>query len=590
MCGIVGKYNLKEAIHRENFNKMRDTLAHRGPNGADSFFSISSHIALGHRRLAIIDLSSTGTQPMHNEDNTLWLTANGEIYNYKNLKLELEKAGHKFYSNSDSEVILHGYEQWGENILNKLKGMFAFAIWDSNKEELFLARDRFGIKPLYYYFNNNTFVFGSELKSIVTDKDFIKTPNISSFSDFLVYRYVPSPKTIWENTFKIPPAHFVTFNWKQGLKIEEYWKLNIDNKIISIEEATEKINILLSNSVNEHINSDVQIGSFLSGGYDSSTLTYYLNKIDYPTKTFSIGFENWDKSEHKYAEIVSNIFNTEHKSKILSNDIINNIDEIIDCYDEPIADISIQPTFEVSKLASKTVRTAISGEGADEIFAGYTWHSDLMKRNQYYNSDILRKNIKGHKFTGVEGYSNAMAMGLFNKNILQNIISPDLINYIPNEPFWFYYQHYNKEIDPLKAFQYLDLKTFMSELVLTKVDRASMANSLEVRLPFLDHELVEYLFSLDKSVYYKNSKQKNLLYLLIKDVLPKEILNRKKQGFVGPDSFYMQIDFYKSALKSSRLVKNGIIQNNYLKILFNNFDYWRLWKITVLEKWYNKWL
>lgn len=590
MCGIVGKYNFNEAINRENFNQMRDTLAHRGPDGASSFFSEESSIALGHRRLSIIDLSKSGTQPMHNEDKSLWLTINGEIYNYKSLKSQLEKSGHRFYSSTDSEVILHGYEEWGKDILNKLKGMFAFAIWDSKKNELFLARDRFGIKPLYYYINNKTFVFGSELKPIVTDTDFIKNPDLSSFSDYLVYRYVPSPKTIWKNTFKIPPAHYITFNWKEGLKTVEYWKLNIGSIILPIEEATERINTLLTESLKDHITSDVPVGSFLSGGYDSSTLVYFLNKINYPAKTFSIGFENWDKSEHKYAEIVSDIFKTEHQSKILNTETINNLDDIIYSFDEPLADISIQPTFEVSKLAANSVKVTISGEGADEIFAGYTWHHDLMKKGNIFNSNILKKKINGFKLAGIEGYSNAMAMGLFNKKDLQSNFAPDLKCHIPDDPFWFYSQHFNKNIDPLKAFQYLDLKTFMAELVLTKVDRASMANSLEVRVPFLDHELVEFLFSLDKSVYYSNSRQKNLLYLLIKDIFPKQILNRKKQGFVGPDSFYMQIDFYKKALKNCRLVKDSIIQDKYLKGLFNDFDYWRLWKITLLEKWYMKWL
>ena len=590
MCGIAGKYNFNEAIHRENFNQMRDSLAHRGPDGASSYFSDNYPLALGHRRLSIIDLSESGTQPMHNKDKTIWLIVNGEIYNYKSLKSELEKFGHIFYSNTDSEVILHGYEQWGKGILNKLKGMFAFAVWDSKKEELFIARDRFGIKPIYYYYNNKTFVFGSELKAIVSDKDFIKIPDISSFSDYLVYRYIPSPKTIWKHTYKIPPAHYITFNWKEGLKTEEYWKLNIENKIIPTEEALENINCLLSESLKDHVNSDVPIGAFLSGGYDSSTLVYYLNKAKYPLKTFSIGFKNWKKSEHKYAEIVANKFDTQHHSKVLNYEILNNLDDLMYYYDEPIADISIQPTYEVSKLASESVKAAISGEGADEIFAGYTWHHDLMKKNQLFHTEILKKNLKGYKFTGVEGYSNAMAMGMFNKNILQNTFDSSLKSHIPEHPFWFYSQHYNRVVDPLKAFQYLDIKPFMAELVLTKVDRASMANSLEVRVPFLDHELVEYLFSLDKSVYYKNSRQKYLQYLLIKNVLPSKILNRKKQGFVGPDSFYMQIDFYKAALSNCRLVNDGIIQRNYIKSLFENFDYWRLWKITVFEKWYKKWL
>ena len=587
MCGIIGIWNFKERVDTSEFVMLRDLLSHRGPDGAGIFVNESENIALGHRRLSLIDLSSSGTQPMCNEDRSIWLTANGEIYNYKELRKNLLTLGHVFSSTSDSEIIIHGYEEWGPEVLTKLKGMFAFCIYDQKKKHFFLARDRFGIKPCYYYHKDNVFLFASELKSIVSYQKFTRNVDFSSVSNFLTYRYIPSPQTIWENTYKLPPAHYLIINEHQNIEITEYWGLKSENHHYDEKYLIEKTNELLIHSIQEHLESDVGIGSFLSGGYDSSAIVYYLSRLQYPTRTFSIGFNDWEQSEHQFAEIVSSKFKTEHASEILDGSSLDIIDHLVTYYDEPLADISVVPTYFVSKLASGKVKAVLSGEGSDEIFAGYTWHQNQNFIPSFWSR--LFQQQKDNNYS-VKNYALSMAMGLFDKRNLKNIMGDDYKKFIPDDPFWFYRQHFKPEAGNIKSFQYLDIKTFMGELVLTKIDRASMANSLEVRVPYLDHELFEFVFSLPEEDYVKKNIQKFLLFENIKNSLPKEILERKKQGFVGPDRYYMNIEWYKKNLKGGRLVREGVINEAALNDMINNHDHWRLWKLLILEKWYKRWM
>jgi asparagine synthase (glutamine-hydrolysing) len=587
MCGIIGIWNFAERVDRDEFARLRDMMTHRGPDGAGMYFNESEHVALGHRRLSLIDLSKTGTQPVCNEDRTLWLTANGEIYNYKELRKELMALGHIFSSTGDSEIILHAYEEWGTALLKRLKGMFAFCIYDQKERIFFIARDRFGIKPCYYYHRNNTFLFASELKSIVAYHDFKKEIDHSSVCNYLTYRYVPSPQTIWKDTYKLPPAHYLILKEDQSLEISEYWTPQPKHNHFDEKYLIERTDELLENSVKQHLESDVAVGSFLSGGYDSSALVYYMNRLHYPTQTFSIGFKDWEQSEHKYAGIVSAAFQTEHENQILDSSSLDIVDQLMTYYDEPLADISIVPTYFVSRLASGKVKAILSGEGSDEIFAGYTWHRNPGSKPSLWERILPSQSDKGFS---VENYALAMAMGLFDKKNLQNTMGHDYQKDIPHDPFWFYNHHYKPEMGNIKSFQYLDSKTFMGELVLTKIDRASMANSLEVRVPFLDHELFEFVFSLPEQDYIKKEKQKFLLYENIKNSLPEEILQRKKQGFVGPDSYYMNMEWYRHNLKNSRIVKDGLIQGMALDEFFRNNDHWRLWKLLILEKWYKRWM
>jgi asparagine synthase (glutamine-hydrolysing) len=417
--------------------------------------------------------------------------------------------------------------------------------------------------------------------------DFKKEIDIASVSNYLTYRYVPSPQTIWKNACKLPPAHFLIFREDQSVEITEYWKLKADNQHFNDQYLFERTDELLGNSIKEHLESDVGIGSFLSGGYDSSAIVDYMSRIHYPTQTFSVGFKDWEQSEHKYAELVSSKFHTEHFFEILDGSSLDIIDHLVNYYDEPLADISIVPTYYVSRLAARKVKAVLSGEGSDEIFAGYTWH-----REHYSKPSIWEKlfHSKSENEYSVQNYAQAMAMGLYDKINLQKIMGTDHKKDIPNDPFWFYAQHYNQELGKIKSFQYLDMKTFMGELVLTKIDRASMANSLEVRVPFLDHELFEFVFTLPENDYVKANTQKFLLFENIKNTLPQAILHRKKQGFVGPDSYYMNMEWYRQNLKNSSLVSEGIINGDSLNELISVGDHWRLWKLLVLEKWHKRWM
>lgn len=588
MCGIVGQINKAAPVNSVLLEQMRDTMYHRGPDDFGLYISNDKLAGLGHRRLSLLDLSPSGRQPLSNENGTIQVVVNGEIYNYKEIKRDLELKGHRFSSNSDSEVIVHGYEEWGVNVLQKLKGMFAFGLWDNSKRQLFIARDRFGIKPLYYIIDKDKFIFASEIKAIIRNNEVEKELDFSSVCDFLVYRYVPSPKTIWKNINKLPPANFLLLNEGLKVRVEKYWTPNTENRNISEKHAIETVNEMLSKSIDAHTMGDVPIGSFLSGGYDSSALIYYMHKAGYPTSTFSIGFENWNGSEHQYAELVAQHFGTKHQSKILGPSSLDLLDKLAYYYDEPIADISIIPTFEVSKVASENVKAVLSGEGADEIFGGYTWHRSYNAINQ---SISIWQKLKGIStpINPVEHYAEAMGMGNFNYKILKEALHIDLHDNIPIPSTWFYEEHI-KNSSPVKTFQLLDITSFMGELVLTKIDRASMANSLEVRVPFLDHELVEFLLSLRENVYFKEGKTKHLLRENIKKVMPKKILDRPKQGFVGPDEYYQNYEWYKEVLLNGSIIKTGIISQAFIEDLLKNRDHWRLWKILILEKWHESWL
>ena len=592
MCGINGLIYRDKQVDRAVFTTMRDTLSHRGPDDADSQYFDNDKIALGHRRLSFLDLSPAGRQPMCNEDATVWIVLNGEIYNYVELKVELEAAGHQFKTHSDTEVIIHGYEQWGTNVVNRLKGMFAFAITDLNKKQTFLARDRFGIKPLYYSHAPGYFIFGSELKAIVACPDVPRELDISSVADYLIYRYVPSPKTIWKGINKMPPAHYLVLNHQTWEVIDtEYWKIPFGEKEIGETDLIEETGKLLKQSVRIHARADVPIGSFLSGGYDSSAVAYYLNDAGFKPETFAIGFEDWDNSEHKYAELVAKYLKIPFNYTIADDSTLDLLDMMPNVYDEPIADISILPTWLVSHEAAKKNKAVMSGEGADELFGGYWWEKKFFAMHHGLSLKYKVVNLfKKSQPDTIAFYADAMSMGRFENEDLKQAFHPAHHKDLPDDADWFYRQHFDKSLSPLKSIQRMDIKCFMGELVLTKVDRASMASSLEVRVPFLDHELYSKVLGTKEENYFKPNVTKFLLYENIKNHLPKEILHRPKQGFVGPDDFYMNMERYHGILGTSRLVQDGIIMQDFVDELFTQKDHWRLWKLAVLEKWYCKWV
>jgi asparagine synthase (glutamine-hydrolysing) len=590
MCGITGQINFSAPVKEGSVIAMNEALKHRGPDGDGVYISPAQNAGLGHRRLSFLDLSVAGKQPMCNEDGTLWLTYNGEVYNYVELKSELEKLGHTFKSHTDTEVIVHGYEQWGADVLQKLKGMFAFAIWDDKNKELFLARDRFGIKPVYYYQQGKNFVFASEIKGIKANPEVTTTLNYAGFANYFIYRYVPSPQTIWNEVKKLPPAHYLVFKADGTTQLHKYWNIPFGEKTIPDKEAIEKFDDLLLTSVRTHARSDVPVGSFLSGGYDSSALVYYMSRFGYTPDTFSIGFENWDVSEHLFAEMVAKQYGTNHHSLILESQSLDILDHLAWVYDEPNGDISIIPTYLVSQSASKNVKAVMSGEGADEILVGYQWQKDYVPQKQSLKQKLLGLFSGSTSPYLIQYYTHCMAMGKFDGPELKKLLHPDLHQHIPAKSDWWYRQLYDPTLPELKAMQVLDVKHFMGEQVLAKVDRASMANSLEVRVPFLDHEICEFVFGLKTDVYYRKDETKHLLYQNLKNHLPDKILNRTKQGFVGPDKYYMNMAWYQARLSQSKLVQDKIVNGAYVEELLANKDHWRLWKVAVMEAWYRQWV
>ncbi len=584
MCGIVGQIERRGIVDPAAFVAMRDALAHRGPDDAGTWISADGRVGLGHRRLAIVDLTPSGHQPMPSEDGRLWLTLNGEIYNHRELRSTLESRGHRFHSTCDAEVVLHGYEEWGVAVLPRLKGMFAFALWDVDAQELLLARDRFGIKPLYYFADSDRLLFASEAKGLLAHPDVPREIDWPAVCDYFVYRYVPSPKCIWKGLAKLPPASWLRFGRDGECAVHEYWTLPPGERRPAAAEAVAAVDEQLAAAVGEHLVSDVPVGSFLSGGYDSSALALYRHRLGVDGPSFAIGFDDWPESEHRYAGQVAAALGLEHRDWILGAESLALARRLAWTYDEPLADISIVPTFAVSHLASRHVKTVLSGEGADEIFCGYTWQHELMAGSW--------GSAAGDPTTDdlVAFYAGAMAMGSFDRAGLAALLAPDLHAHLPDDPWWFYRRLVRPELAPLKRLQWLDIRAFMGELVLTKVDRASMASALEVRVPFLDHELVELLFGFEPSVYFHPGVQKPLLRANLEDKLPPQILRRRKQGFVGPDAYYQNADWYSGLLRESRLVEDGVLQGPAVAGLLANADHWRLWKVAVLELWYQEWM
>jgi len=592
MCGITGFAQISKTVSQDTLNLMCNQLDYRGPDDSGIYVSDLGNVGFGHRRLAFLDLSQAGHQPMCSENGTWVIVFNGEIYNYRELRTELAGLGWHFKTHSDTEVILAGYSYWGKKMPARLRGMFAFSIYDKSSKTLFLCRDRFGIKPLYYSCSDHLFLFGSEVKSILIVPGFEKRIRKESVSLFLANRYVPTPYTMWDGIFKLPPASWleVDINTMQ-LKHGKYWKLEAGNLKYTNEDHQQNVEELLRKSVAMHLRSDVQIGSFLSGGMDSSVLVQQMVRERYsPIDVFSIGFKGWENSEHRYAEMVSSALGVEQNTLMLDRISLDSVSHLMYHYDDPIADISILPTYAVCGLAAGKVKAVLSGEGADECFGGYWWH----KPKSFQKTSLwvrLKEMVLGTDFERVKShYIQAMSMGLFSAQELQKALGHEWQSSIPQDPFAHFDAFKLKGISPVKQLQFLDINTFMPELILAKVDRASMAHSLEVRVPFLDHPLVEYLFSLDESLYMETGIQKKNLRQMLKGNVPNEVFERPKQGFVGPDKFYEDFEGYSHALENGVLVKDGIIKREYISALLLAKDHWRLWKIFVLQNWWLQWV
>ncbi len=559
MCGIAGIVRADGGIEEEEIVAMRDTLTHRGPDDAGCHLTADRRVALGHRRLSIIDLSSHGHQPMSNETGTIWIVYNGEVYNFPALRAELS-AKHRFRSRTDTEVLLHAYEEWGIDFLERLRGMFAFALWDGRQRRLLLARDRLGIKPLYYGQIGASFLFASELKAIT--RCFPSLPlDESALYDFLTYLYIPTPKTPYRDVRKLPAGHYLL--WEEGrTTLAPYWELTCrPSGITREEEAVEALEHLLDEAVRLRLVSDVPLGLLLSGGVDSSGVTAlacrHLQGKGGKVHTFSVGFDDAAFTETPYARIVAERYGTEHVEQhvdlALGRQVYARLHAM---YDEPFGDTSAIPTFLVSEVARRHVTVVLSGDGGDEVFGGYTRYREMLEASgplpvgrllgPAWRSRIIR-GFLGHypaRWRGryrflrtlldpLEAY--CMLMGGILKEEKAFLLRPEIVRRFRDyDDYWFFREHWIADLDPFTRLQYLDLKTYLPDDILTKVDRASMAVSLEVRVPILDHEVVAFAFSLPVAVRNPGNRPKYLLKRMLAPFLPETILERRKQGFAIP--------------------------------------------------------
>lgn len=553
MCGLFG-YTPIEKSELERARGALDTLFHRGPDQWGEWFD--DRIYIGHRRLSILDLSEQGRQPMVDERGDVVIAVNGEIYNYLDLKKELS-GRRRFKSQSDSEVLLHGYREWGiEGLLGKIDGMYAFSIFDAARQKLFLARDRVGIKPLYYAVIGGAVAWASELKAI--EKFFcddVLVIDETSLFDFLTYLYVPAPKTLYRNVYKLEPAHYLEIECRsRAVRKHRYWSLGVEERSISPERAGETLRALVAKSVREQMMSDVPVGFFLSGGMDSSSVTAEASRISKEIRTYSIGFDDERHDETGYAEIVASYFHTRHEKRILDRaSAMALFDRLKEWYDEPFADTSAFPTFLVSKFAKEGSTVALTGDGGDEVFGGYRWYARFkkMKARRWPCSERLRPMT-----SAIRSELGAGRMGKLAEKIEFNFILNDFELYtkllggllkdekrryallwnIPTDydDYWHFRKYYREELPLLTRLQYLDLHTYLPDDILTKVDRVSMAVSLEARVPLLSREIIEFTFSIPEETRYLNGELKGLMKRAYRGILPDEIIRRRKKGFSVP--------------------------------------------------------
>jgi asparagine synthase (glutamine-hydrolysing) len=558
MCGICGLYQSDHSVDHASLQAMNHRQRHRGPDDEGYYLSPDHQLGFGFRRLAIIDLSPNGHQPMTNEDESLWIVFNGEVYNYPDLRRELVNAGHEFRSTSDTETVLHGYEEWGVEVVKRLSGMFAFAIWNQNDHTLFIARDRLGIKPLHYYWDGKNFAFASEIKSLLT-LNLNTDLDHSAIWDYFTYLYIPTPKTIYKHIRKLPPAHYAIFNG--DLKIEEYWDVkNWGTSPLSKRDAADAVRDQLFKSTASHLIADVPVGILLSGGLDSSAVTAAASNFHPPTsilQSFSIGFDVEEHSELEYAQIIADTFHTQHRTRLVSRqDFSSALTQMIDLYDEPFADGSGLPTLAVSRLAAEHVKVVVAGDGGDETLAGYIRYLKWVEiaqreigtpllRNLIYEKILLRTlapftgapkvlglisagDLDLHGKRGADRYGALIdSVKAFQKPKLLPDLARDFKDY---DDYWYVRKFWRDDLDEVSAMQYVDIKTYLHDDILTKVDRASMAASLEVRVPLLDHAWVELAASLPAEWRF----QKSIFREALIGMLPESILNRSKKGFSAP--------------------------------------------------------
>lgn len=598
MCGIVAILDLRgsRGVDHELLRRMTDRLSHRGPDGSGLF--VDGSVGLGHRRLAIIDVA-TGQQPLFNEDGSVVVVFNGEIYNYQELVPELEALGHTFHTRSDTEVIVHAWEAWGKRCVDRFRGMFAFALWDRNTRQLFLARDRLGVKPLYYATTEDGFLLvASELKAITIHPRFARRIDPMAVEDYFAYGYVPEPRTIYISAHKLPPAHTATISLGQTTVVaEEYWDPPFDRELsLSPEEARHELLARLTESVKLRMISEVPLGAFLSGGVDSSTVVALMAGLSTePVNTCAIGFDRAEYDETEYAQRVATQYATRHRMQRVAADDFSLIDKLGGIYDEPYADSSALPTYRVCELARKEVTVALSGDGGDESFGGYRRYRFHMMEERvrsrmphalrgplfgalgalYPKADwaprVLRakSTFQALALDSVAAYFHTVSIVRddLREQLFSSALKRDLSGYNAVDVMR---RHAERApVDhPLKLAQYLDMKTYLPGDINTKVDRASMVHSLETREPLMDHPLVEWLSRLPVQFKVQGNEGKVLLKQTMENHLPHDVLYRQKMGFSVPLASWFRGPLaarIEGALSTGRLVESGLFDSTTLK-------------------------
>ncbi len=626
MCGIGGIAKSKELTDDELLcgKTMLKVLSHRGPD--DQALYTDKNCLLAHRRLSIIDLAA-GKQPLCNEDKTIWIVFNGEIYNFSELREYLLSKGHQFQTHSDTETIIHLYEEKGAECVNDLQGMFAFAIWDTKEKKLMLARDRLGIKPLYYLHDGDRLVFGSEIKAILAAPGIAKKIDYESLFNYLTYLYVPGPKSIFQNICKLEPGNFLILKNKQ-LITRQYWdvrftpELNIsENKILS------RLKEQLYESVKMRLISDVPLGAFLSGGIDSSSVVAFMAGIqEKPIITNTVGFEEQSFNEAPYARLVAERFHTHHHEFFVRPNSLNILDKLAWHYDEPFADYSAIPTYYVSQNIRKVVKVALSGDGGDENFAGYKryfynqkdlhfrqklpWplrHYILKPLGQIYPQAeylprFLRFKSRFQKFSQSDERAYFSHVSSFSSGFSRNFLRPEISKTLNGyDPFSVLERHFKKcdSKDFLSRILYVDIKTYLADDILTKVDRASMAVSLEVRVPILDHKFVEYCARIPSYLKLHNGEGKYIFKRLMRPILGNEIIDRPKMGFSVPLGNWFRgplREFIQDIMLNPNAMIFEWIDEKKLKHIWKlqqqgtPFLESTIWAILMLELWANRFL
>jgi asparagine synthase (glutamine-hydrolysing) len=618
MCGICGifEYERREEISREFVHRMTETIVHRGPDDEGIF--VGPGIGFGFRRLSIIDVAG-GHQPLSNEDGRIWVMLNGEIYNFPELHAELVGKGHQFATRSDTETIVHLYEEYGTDCFRRLRGMFAIAIWDSRERKLVLARDRVGKKPLYYAADGKHILFGSELKCLLAANGLAKAIDPEALSDYFSLGYIAAPKTIYRGVRKILPGHYLEVS-ARGLQEVGYWDISfakVENR--TEEEWCERLRHAICEATRVRLMSDVPLGAFLSGGVDSSAVVAMMSHLlKRPVTTCSIGFEDKEYNEAEYARKVSEQFHTDHYEQTVHPQAVDIINKLVWHYDEPFADSSAIPTYYVSAVARQHVTVALGGDGGDENFAGYRRYmfDQFENKLRSFVPTGMRRSVFGHLgrwypalawaprvFRGkatlqslsrspLEGYFNSLS--IFRPDEKPHLLSGDfaagLRGYDSIDVFRQHYERADTD-DPLTKIQYVDIKTYLPDDILAKVDRASMAVSLEVRAPLLDHQLMELIATIPSELKLRGRTGKYIFKKAMSPTLTDETLYRSKQGFAVPLARWFRKDLKEMAYEAIVTAKDGILDQNYLKKIWEQHQkgYYdrsaHLWSVLMFRKW-----